>query len=133
MGAGAFGVQATAETYFGKSARAINLSETAMLAGLFKAPTNYSPFVNLPAAQARANDVLSNLVDAGFMTQGQVYAARRSPATPIDRSGDNAPVSSRDWYLRRQARPRANSCRAHGLGPGAAVQGRDHHRDDAAR
>ncbi len=85
MGAGAFGVEAAAQSYFGKSARDIDLSEAAMLAGLFKAPTKFSPLVNLAAARARANDVLSNLVDAGFMTEGQVYAARRNPATPIDR------------------------------------------------
>ena len=84
MGGGAFGVQAAAQYYFGKSARDINLAEAAMLAGLFKAPTKFSPDVNLPAARARANDVLSNLVDAGFMTEGQVYAARRNPATPVD-------------------------------------------------
>jgi penicillin-binding protein 1A len=95
MGAGSFGVQAAAQTYFGKSARDINLAEAAMLAGLFKAPTKYSPIVNLPAARARANDVLSNLVDAGFMTEGQVYAARRNPATPVDQNTQNSP----DWYL----------------------------------
>lgn len=66
-----------------------------MLAGLFKAPTKYSPLVNLAAARARANDVLSNLVDAGFMTEGQVYAARRNPATPIDQTPHDSP----DWYL----------------------------------
>ncbi len=54
MGGGAFGVQAAAQFYFGKSARDINLAEAAMLAGLFKAPTKYSPNVNLPAARARA-------------------------------------------------------------------------------
>jgi penicillin-binding protein 1A len=95
MGAGAFGVQAAAQIYFGKSARDINLAEAAMLAGLFKAPTKFSPLVNLPAARARGNDVLSNLVDAGFMTEGQVYAARRNPATPIDQTAHNSP----DWYL----------------------------------
>jgi penicillin-binding protein 1A len=95
MGGGAFGVQAAAQYYFGKSARDINLPEAAMLAGLFKAPTKYSPNVNLPAARARANDVLSNLVDAGFMTEGQVYAARRNPATPVDHTEHGSP----DWYL----------------------------------
>ena len=95
MGGGAFGVQAAAQFYFGKSARDINLAEAAMLAGLFKAPTKYSPNVNLPAARARANDVLSNLVDAGFMTEGQVYAARRNPATPVDHNARGSP----DWYL----------------------------------
>jgi penicillin-binding protein 1A len=80
MGGGAFGVQAAAQFYFGKSARDIDLAQSAMLAGLFKAPTKYSPDVNLPAARARANDVLSNLVDAGFMTEGQVYAAQSRDA-----------------------------------------------------
>ncbi len=56
-----------------------------MLAGLFKAPTKYAPHINLPAARARADDVLSNMVEAGFLTEGQVYAARRNPATPVDR------------------------------------------------
>ena len=95
MGGGAFGVQAAAQYYFGKSARDINLPEAAMLAGLFKAPTKFSPDVNLPAARARANDVLSNLVDAGFMTEGQVYAARRNPATPVTQDTESNP----NWYL----------------------------------
>jgi penicillin-binding protein 1A len=95
MGGGAFGAQAAAQYYFGKSARDINLAEAAMLAGLFKAPTKYSPNVNLPAARARANDVLSNLVDAGFMTEGQVYAARRNPATPVSQNTESSP----DWYM----------------------------------
>src|SRR5579863_6415355 len=95
MGGGAFGIEAAAEYYFGKSARDLDLAQSAMLAGLFKAPTKYSPNVNLPAARARANDVLSNLVDAGFMTEGQVYPARRNPATPID----HAQQTNADWYL----------------------------------
>ena len=95
MGGGTFGVQAAAEFYFGKNVRDLTLAESAMLAGLFKAPTKYAPHINLPAARARANDVLSNLVDAGYMTEGQVYAARRNPATPVDRKRDATP----DWYL----------------------------------
>ena len=68
-----------------------------MLAGLFKAPTKFSPLVNLPAARARANVVLDNLVDTGFMTEGQVYGARRNPATPIDRREEDAPNYYLDW------------------------------------
>lgn len=85
MGGGAFGVDAAAQYYFNKSARDVNLSEAAMLAGLFKAPTRFAPHVNLPAARARANVVLDNLVEAGFMTEGQVFGARRNPATALDR------------------------------------------------
>lgn len=95
MGGGTFGIQAAAEFYFGKSIRDVSLSEAAMLAGLFKAPAKYAPHVNLPAARARANDVLDNLVDAGFMTQSQIVAAQRNPATSIERKRDQSP----DWYL----------------------------------
>ena len=66
-----------------------------MLAGLFKAPTRFAPHVNLPAARARANTVLDNLVEAGFMTEGQVFGARRNPATPVDRKDDAVP----NYYL----------------------------------
>jgi penicillin-binding protein 1A len=95
MGGGTFGIQAAAEFYFGKSVRDVNLSEAAMLAGLFKAPAKYAPHVNLPAARARAHDVLDNLVDAGFMTASQVAVAQRNPATPVDRARETSP----DWYL----------------------------------
>jgi penicillin-binding protein 1A len=97
LGGGAFGVDGAAQYYFGKSVRDVTLPEAAMLAGLFKAPSKFSPLVNLPAARARANVVLDNLVDAGFMTEGQVYGARRNPATPIDRKQENAPNYYLDW------------------------------------
>ena len=97
MGGGNFGVEAAAQFYFGKSARDVNLAEAAMLAGLFKAPTKYAPHVNLPAARARANVVLANLVDAGFMTEGQVTGARRNPATAVDRRDDHSPNYFLDW------------------------------------
>ncbi len=95
MGGGTFGIQAAAEFYFGKSVRDVSLAEAAMLAGLFKAPTKYAPHINLPAARARANDVLSNLVDAGYMTEGEVRSARENPASAVDRTRDDSP----DWYL----------------------------------
>ena len=95
MGGGTFGVQAAADFYFGKSIRDVTLAEAAMLAGLFKAPTKYAPHINLPAARARAADVLNNLVDAGFMTESQVFSALRAPATAVDRTRETSP----DWYL----------------------------------
>ena len=95
MGGGTHGVAAASQFYFGKSVRDIDLAEAAMLAGLFKAPTSYAPHVNLPAARQRANDVLSNMVAAGFLTEGQVLAARRHPATPVDRTR----VYSPDYFL----------------------------------
>lgn len=95
MGGGAFGAEAAAEYYFGKSVRDVTLAEAAMLAGLFKAPTRFAPHANLPAARARANTVLDNLVEAGFMTEGQVFGARRNPATPMDRKDEAVP----NYYL----------------------------------
>ncbi len=98
MGGGNFGAAAAAEFYFGKPITDVNLAEAAMLAGLFKAPTRYAPHVDLAAARARANLVLSNLVDAGFLTEGQVTAARRSPAIPVDRAAEaNSPNYFLDW------------------------------------
>ena len=97
MGGGTFGVDGAAHFYFNKSARDVNLAEAAMLAGLFKAPTKYAPHINLPAARARANIVLDNLVDAGFMTEGQVFGARRNPATAVDRRDENSPNYYLDW------------------------------------
>ncbi|PPQ40699.1 penicillin-binding protein 1A [Rhodoblastus acidophilus] len=96
MGGGAFGIQAAAQFYFGRSIKDVTLSQAAMLAGLFKAPTKFAPHVNLPAARARANDVLSNLVAAGYMNENQVADARRNPAASVERSDQKTPP---DWYL----------------------------------
>jgi penicillin-binding protein 1A len=95
LGGGAFGVEAAAKFYFGKSVRELTLAESAMIAGLFKAPTKFAPHINLPAARARASIVLSNMVEAGYLTQGQIYAALRNPAKAVDRSRESSP----DWYL----------------------------------
>ncbi|WDR06413.1 PBP1A family penicillin-binding protein [Devosia rhodophyticola] len=96
MGGGNFGVTAAAEYYFGKKVSDINLAEAAMLAGLFKAPTKYAPHVDLAAARGRANVVLTNMVNAGFLTEGQVTAARRHPASPVNRTDD---VDSPNYFL----------------------------------
>ncbi len=95
MGGGAFGVEAAAQYYFGKSVRDVNMAEAALMAGLFKAPAKYAPHVNLAASRARTNEVLDNMVEAGFYTAGQVQAARLNPAKTID----NRVASSPDWFL----------------------------------
>ncbi len=97
MGGGTFGAAAAAQFYFGKSVRDVTLAEAAMLAGLFKAPSKFAPHANLPAARQRANTVLDNLVEAGFMTEGQVFGARKNPATPVDRKDADAPQYYLDW------------------------------------
>jgi penicillin-binding protein 1A len=95
MGGGTFGVGAAADFYFGKKVQDLDLAESALLAGLFKAPTRYAPHINLPAARARANEVLSNMVQSGFMTEGQVVGARRQPAVAVERSQ----LASADYFL----------------------------------
>ena len=97
MGGGTFGITAAADFYFGKSIKDVNLAEAAMLAGLFKAPGNYAPHINLPAARGRANEVLSRLVSSGFMTEGQVIASRRKPANVVDRGHVDSPDYFLDW------------------------------------
>ncbi len=97
LGGGTFGVEAASQFYFGKSVRDINLQEAALLAGLFKAPTKFAPHANPAESRARANQVLTNMVDAGFMTEGQVHGARLNPARVIDRMDLDAPNYFLDW------------------------------------
>ncbi len=102
MGGGAFGVEAASEFYYGKSVKDVSLAEAAMLAGLFKAPTRYAPHINLPAARARANEVLTNMVQAGFMTEGQVVGARRHPADVIEHAtASGSPDYFLDWAFEK--------------------------------
>ncbi len=96
MGGGNFGVEAASEFYFAKSAKNLNLPEAALLAGLFKAPARFAPHINLPAARARANEVLTNMVQAGFLTEGQVIGARRRPADVVEQVSDSG---SPDYFL----------------------------------
>ena len=97
LGGGSYGAEAAAQYYFNKSIREVNLPEAAMLAGMFKAPTRYAPHVNLAASRARANEVLSNMVEAGFMSEGQVYGARMNPAKIVERGDGKTPDYFLDW------------------------------------
>ncbi len=97
LGGGTFGIGAAADFYFDKQVKELTLSEAAMIAGLFKAPTRYAPHVDLPAARARANEVLTNLVQAGFMSEGQVLSARLNPAEAVDRDQHDSPDYFLDW------------------------------------
>ncbi len=101
MGGGANGAAAAAEFYFDKNIRDVNLAEGAMLAGLYKAPSKYAPHRNLPAARARANEVLTNMVQANFMTEGQVIYARRKPADVVAREKTDTPDYFLDYAFER--------------------------------
>ncbi len=79
LGAGAYGVDAAAHTYFGKSVADLNLNQAAMIAGVIAAPSDYSPFVNLKLALERQHHVLGRMVDSGYITQAQANAAKAAP------------------------------------------------------
>jgi penicillin-binding protein 1A len=104
MGGGTFGITAAADFYFGKGVKDLTLAEAVMLAGLFKAPAKYAPHINLPAARARANEVLTNLVQGGFMTEGQVLSARLHPANVVDRGDAKSPDYFLDWAFEEAKR-----------------------------
>ncbi len=95
LGGGTTGVEAASQFYFGKSVRDINLSEAAVLAGLFKAPTQYAPSANPDASRARTDVVLYRMLDAGYITQGELLQAKRNPAQIIQQDI----LASPNWYL----------------------------------
>jgi 1A family penicillin-binding protein len=75
LGAGAFGIDGAAQRYFNKSARDLTLAESAMLAGLIRAPSYLAPTRNLEAARERASLVLKTMVDNEFITQATAETA----------------------------------------------------------
>jgi penicillin-binding protein 1A len=75
LGHGAYGVQAAAENYFGKSVKELSLAECAILAGLPQAPTRYSPFRNPEQARARQVYVLNRMVEEGYISRAQANEA----------------------------------------------------------
>lgn len=89
MGAGAYGVESAALTYFGKSARDVTLAEAAMLAGLPKAPSTYAPTQNPKGAIRRAGEVLDNLLEANAIAPFDAREARLNPATVVNQNTDN--------------------------------------------
>jgi penicillin-binding protein 1A len=90
LGAGTYGVDAAAHRYFGKSARQVDLYESALIAGLLKAPTRFNPIRDRDSAAARTQQVLANMVDAGFITKRDAAAATEGAplaAVPPTRPG----------------------------------------------
>ena len=79
FGAGSYGVQAAAQTYFDKNSDQLNLAECAMLAGLPKSPNYYSPFNNLKAAKERQATVLDQMVKYGYLDQATADKAKAVP------------------------------------------------------
>jgi len=95
LGAGAYGVDGAAQTYFGKSARDVTLAEAAMLASLTSAPSRNSPRRDLKAAQQRAARVLRLLASYRDMEQKEITQALANPATVVADASD----AERNYFL----------------------------------
>ena len=80
FGSGAYGVEAAAQKYFGKSARFVTLSEAAVLAGLMKSPTKLAPNRNLAGANERAAQVITAMAEQGHITEAMAKLALANPA-----------------------------------------------------
>jgi penicillin-binding protein 1A len=88
FGGGTYGVEAASRRYFGKSARFVTLSQAALLAGLLKAPSRYAPTRSVMAANARVDEVLDNMVEAGFLSAEQARNASQQPLRLSARGDD---------------------------------------------
>jgi penicillin-binding protein 1A len=87
----AYGIEAAAQTYFGKSVTALNIAEAAMLAGAIRSPNYYNPLDNKVAAEERMQNVLANMVRLEFISEARYeqlleqrlqYAERRTTDYP---------------------------------------------------
>lgn len=96
-GAGATGVEKAAQKYFRKSARDVTIAEAATLAAVLKAPSNYNPITHPEEARARAQEVINDMVEAGFITRTEAKRAIDTPAAV--RAVDYVPSSQYiiDW------------------------------------
>ena len=79
LGHGTYGIESASLGYFGKSAKYLKLHEAALLAGLPKAPTNYSPFLHYDKAKERQLYVLARMVEDGYITPEEMDRASAEP------------------------------------------------------
>jgi len=99
FGGGAFGIDAASRRFFGHSARQLSLSEAAIIAGLVKAPSNYSPTADVEAAKDRASVVIKLMADNGFITPAQALDAHPADAKVIPPPKQNSVRYFTDWVL----------------------------------
>ncbi|MDX2202978.1 MAG: PBP1A family penicillin-binding protein [Hyphomicrobiaceae bacterium] len=85
FGGGAYGVEAAAQRFFAKSVRQVTLPEAAVLAGLLKAPSKFSPVSAPESARARSRTVLARMVEAGVLSPQAAEAASSAPLAFADR------------------------------------------------
>jgi len=97
LGSGTYGVDAAARRYFEASARSVSLYQAAMIAGLLKAPSKYSPLNDAEAGHARTVDVLNNMVAAGMIDAKTAEAAALTGAAQLVRRAPPAGHYFADW------------------------------------
>lgn len=99
LGSGTFGLAAAAQHYFGKRAKDLNLYEAAVIAGLLKAPSKYSPSHNPDLADQRATQVLENMAKEGFITEGAKDAALALASSTTESFRGSAVRYFTDWIV----------------------------------
>ncbi|UGV29149.1 penicillin-binding protein [Rhodopseudomonas boonkerdii] len=97
FGSGAYGVEAAAQKYFGKSAKNVTIAEAAMLAGLVKSPSRLAPNRNPEGAEARAKVVLAAMQDAEFITAAQAKSSTGTPQYNVKPVGAGTVNYVADW------------------------------------
>jgi penicillin-binding protein 1A len=97
FGGGTYGVEAASRRYFGKSSRFVTLPQAALLAGLLKAPSRYAPTRSVRRASARVDEVLENMVQAGYLTPEQARNASQQPLKLSARGDDTGYPYPVDW------------------------------------
>jgi penicillin-binding protein 1A len=97
FGSGAYGVEAAAQRYFGKSAKHVTLAEAAMLAGLVKSPSRLAPNRNPEGAEKRAQIVLAAMADAKFITDAQAQTSIAHPPVSVKPAGAGTVNYVADW------------------------------------
>lgn len=97
LGSGTYGVEQACQTYFGKSAKDINLAEAALIAGLFQAPNAYDPYQYPEKAEQRRNQVLNLMERHGYITSAEKNIAKSmSVESLLHISGDDL-VERNNW------------------------------------
>lgn len=102
LGHGAYGVATAASRYFGKPLEDLSLAECAMIAGLARAPSRYSPFASIERATERRAVVLQDMVEAGFIEPAQRDAASAEPIVLVGDEPD--PFRARAPYYTEHVR-----------------------------
>ena len=105
LGEGAYGVEAAAQTYFGKPAKDLNVEEAAMLAGIFQTWRN-APTVNMERALRRRAYVLQQMADNGYITQKQADEAKAKPIVLAPQAKANSVAPYFLEYVRKQLEER---------------------------